>query len=52
MTDIEKYEYDVKYAYHVVRLVDEAEQLLRDGELDLGRSADRLREVRRGESSS
>lgn len=46
---IEKYGYDVKFASHTVRLLDEAEQILTEGDLDLTRSVDRLRSIRSGE---
>ena len=43
--------FDVKIAYHAVRLLDEAEQLLVCGELDLQRARETLKAVRRGEWS-
>lgn len=43
--------YDVKFAYHVVRLLDEAEQILTVGDIDLQRDRERLRAIRRGEWS-
>jgi uncharacterized protein len=46
---IERYGYDVKFAYHVVRLVDEVEQILTTGTLDLQRSREQLKAIRRGE---
>lgn len=48
---IEKFGFDVKYAYHVVRLLYECEQLLMYGELDLRRDSEHLKAVRRGEVS-
>ena len=48
---VEKYGYDVKFAYHVVRLLDEVEQLLVQGDLDLMRNKEQLRAIRRGEWS-
>lgn len=45
---VEKYGYDVKYAYHLVRLLDEAEQILRNGDIDLTRDKERLKEIRNG----
>lgn len=41
--------YDIKCAYHVTRLLDQAEQVLLHGDLDLRNSRDSLREIRRGE---
>jgi predicted nucleotidyltransferase len=46
---IKKYGYDVKFAYHVVRLADECEQILTTGTLDLGRAREHLKAIRRGE---
>ena len=45
----EKFGYDVKFGYHVVRLLNEAEQLLLEGDLDLLRSKEQLKAIRRGE---
>lgn len=46
---IEKFGFDVKFAYHAVRLMDEAEQILTTHDLDLEESAERLIAIRRGE---
>ncbi len=46
---IQKHGYDVKFAYHVVRLLNEVEQILIEGDLDLMRNNDQLKEIRRGE---
>ena len=43
------YGFDVKYAYHVVRLLDEVEQILTDGDIDLQRNREQLKAIRRGE---
>jgi predicted nucleotidyltransferase len=48
---IEKYGYDVKHAYHLVRLMDEVEQILESHTLDLQRNSALLRAVRTGEWS-
>ncbi len=45
----EKFGFDVKFAYHVVRLLNEAEQLLLEGDLDLLRNREMLKSIRRGE---
>jgi hypothetical protein len=45
----EKYNMDVKFAYHVVRLLNEAEQILLEGDLDLLRNREQLKSIRRGE---
>ena len=41
--------YDTKFAYHVVRLLGEVEQILLEGDIDLQRDAERLKAIRRGE---
>lgn len=46
---IMKYGYDVKFAYHVVRLMDEAEQILVEHDIDLMRNREKLKSIRRGE---
>lgn len=48
---IQKYGYDVKFAYHIVRLLNEVEQILVEGDLDLQRNNDQLKAIRRGEWS-
>lgn len=47
----DKYGLDVKFAYHIVRLVNEAEQILVEGDLDLQRGNEQLKAIRRGEWS-
>jgi predicted nucleotidyltransferase len=44
-----KHGYDVKFGYHVVRLIDEVEQILTLGDIDLMRAREQLKSVRRGE---
>lgn len=46
---VEKYGYDLKFAYHVVRLMCEVEQILEEGDLDLERNREQLKSIRRGE---
>ena len=46
---VEKYGYDTKYAYHIFRLLDEVEQILTEGTIDLKRNREQLKSVRRGE---
>lgn len=46
---IEKYGYDVKFAYHVVRLLLEVEMIMGEQDLDLERHAEQLKGIRRGE---
>lgn len=41
--------YDVKFAYHVLRLFDEAQQLLETGEMDLQRAKESMKAIRRGD---
>lgn len=45
----EQFGFDVKFAYHVIRLLDECEQILTDGDLDLRRAREHMKAVRRGE---
>lgn len=47
----EEFGFDVKFAYHVVRLLDEAEQILANGDIDLRRNREQLKAIRRGEMS-
>ena len=42
---------DTKFLYHIVRLADEIEQILSTGTLDLERSKEMMKAVRRGEMS-
>lgn len=44
----EKYGYDVKFAYHIVRLINEVEQILTTGDLDLQHNNEQLKDIRRG----
>lgn len=46
---VEKFGYDVKFAYHCVRLLNQGEQVLMEGDLDLQRSREQLKSIRRGE---
>jgi len=46
---IQKFGYDVKFAYHVVRLLNEVEQILIEHDLDLERNREQLKSIRRGE---
>jgi len=48
---IEKYGFDLKFAYHVVRLALEGEQILVEQDLDIERSREVLKSIRRGEWS-
>jgi len=41
--------YDTKFLYHVVRLLDEVEQILNTGDIDLQRNREQLKAIRRGE---
>lgn len=47
--NVQKFGYDVKFAYHVVRLLNEVEQILVEHDLDLKRNNEQLKEIRRGE---
>lgn len=46
---VEKYGFDVKFAYHIVRLMAEVEQILTEGDLDLERNREHLKAIRNGE---
>ena len=45
---IQKYGYDVKFGYHLVRLLNEVEQIMIEGDLDLMRNREQLKEIRNG----
>jgi uncharacterized protein len=49
--DITTHGYDTKFAYHVVRLLDECEQILTTGDLSLEQNREQLKSIRRGEWS-
>lgn len=44
----EKYGYDVKFGSHLVRLIQEVEQILSEGDIDLQRDREMLKDIRRG----
>jgi hypothetical protein len=46
---IDKHGYDVKFAYHIVRLLNEVEQILTEQDLDLERNREQLKSIRRGD---
>jgi predicted nucleotidyltransferase len=46
---VARHGYDTKFAYHVVRLLGECEQILMEGDIDLQRDNERLKAIRRGE---
>jgi len=46
---VEKFGYDVKFAYHAVRLINEVEQILVEGDLDITKNREQLKSIRRGE---
>ncbi|MCA9645956.1 MAG: nucleotidyltransferase domain-containing protein, partial [Myxococcales bacterium] len=49
MAMVEQFGFDVKFAYHAVRLMREAEQVLTEHDLDLEAHAEELLQIRRGE---
>lgn len=49
--DIQQYGYDTKWAYHIVRLLLQCEQILVEHDLDIERNSEILKSVRRGEWS-
>ena len=46
---VDKYGYDTKFAYHIFRLMEECKMILEEEDLDLTRSRELLKSVRRGE---
>jgi predicted nucleotidyltransferase len=46
---VEEFGMDTKYCYHLVRLLDEVEQILTTGTLDLEHAREQLKAIRRGE---
>lgn len=48
---IQEFGYDVKFAYHVVRLLLEIEQIMGEGDLNLESNSDILKSIRRGDWS-
>jgi predicted nucleotidyltransferase len=44
-----QYGFDVKFGYNIVRLIDEAEQIFTEGDLDLMRNREQLKAIKRGE---
>jgi hypothetical protein len=49
--DSRSHGHDVKFLYHVVRLLDECKMVLEEHDLDLTRSKEYLKSIRRGELS-
>lgn len=48
-SDIDTYGFDLKFAYHVVRLLLQAEQILVEHDLDIERNSEILKSIRKGE---
>lgn len=46
---IEKFGYDTKHAYHIIRLAYQCQQILEEGDMDITRNAEMLKAIRRGE---
>lgn len=47
--DVQRHGMDLKYAYHLVRLLNEAEEILLEHNLTLDRNREQLKSIRRGE---
>lgn len=47
----DEFGFDIKYAYHLVRLSDECSQILTTGDLDLQRAKEHMKAIRRGDVS-
>jgi hypothetical protein len=48
LVGIQKYGYDVKFATHLVRLLEEVQQILEEGDLDITRNSSLLKTIRSG----
>lgn len=48
---VAQFGFDLKFAYHLVRLLDEIEQILTYGDLDLRKNREHLKAIRRGDVS-
>lgn len=46
---VKKYGFDVKFGYHIVRLLNQIEQILVEQNIDLERNREQLKTIRRGE---
>jgi uncharacterized protein len=51
LKSIAEFGFDIKFAYHIIRLLNEVEQILTEGDLDLERNREQLKAIRRGEWS-
>ena len=49
MSSIITHGYDIKFAYHIVRLLNEVEQILHEHDIDLFRNRQQLKSIRNGE---
>ncbi len=49
--EVEKYGFSLKFAYHLVRLLGEIEQILGEHDIDLRRNREHLKAIRRGDVS-
>lgn len=49
LDDVVKHGYSTKFAYHIVRLLNQVEQILTEHDLDLQRNKEQLKSIRRGE---
>jgi predicted nucleotidyltransferase len=47
--DVDRVGYDSKYAMHLIRLLNEVEQILMEGDIDIQRNREELKAIRRGE---
>lgn len=46
---VEKFGFDTKHAYHIIRLAEQCQQILEEGDMDITRCAEMLKSIRRGE---
>jgi len=49
LLEVKAQAYDVKFVYHIIRLLNECQQLLETGDLDLQRDSEIYKSIRRGE---
>lgn len=46
---IDKFGYDIKFAYHLIRLINEVEMIMIEHDLDIQRNREQMKSIRRGE---
>ena len=46
---VRRFGYDVKFGYHVVRLLNQVEQILTESDMDIEQNREQLKAIRRGD---